>query len=91
VAEAVHELQGGGGVRDCTGHRRYTGGGPADGKVDHLDWIRKDCFPAIREMEEANGRRYVYWLDHSATRGAEAVYCFSGEALQAGKTAGEAS
>jgi hypothetical protein len=24
---------------DCTGHRRYTGGGPLDGKVDHLAWL----------------------------------------------------
>jgi hypothetical protein len=33
-------------------------------------------------MEELNGRRYVYWLDRSATRGSEAVYLFSGESLR---------
>jgi hypothetical protein len=67
---------------DCTGHRRYSGGGPLDGKVDHLEWVSRHCFPAIREMEELNGRRYVYWLDRSATRGSEAVYLFSGESLR---------
>ena len=74
-------------MKDCTGHRRYTGGGPADGKVDHLEWVNRHCFPAIRE-EKANGRRYAYLLNRSATRGAEAVYLFSGEVIEAATITG---